>query len=228
VEWQKEKTPGLPMHNPQCLHFNELVYTTYNFNFIHGYSVSGQISYDVFIDEFDAPGTIHRHNDYILTEIQRKNAIDPFIVTTFALTGEEKQRTFIYGDVVAFVSVDEDQVMVIFNNGDLGSIFLYDVQSNVMTFQKDLPESVNAVVKVSGESLVLAGNEKTYAYSMANETLFPILQKGASTLAWEYIQNILLLGNENKVEGYFYPEMVNQKTLQFSDTILDMQIQYTK
>lgn len=228
VAWQKQKTPGLPMHNPECLCFNGLLYTTYNYNYIHGYTATGQINYDVFIDEFDAPGIIYKHSDFILTEIQKKNAVDPYIATTFALTGEEKQRRLITDDVVAFESVDEDQVLVIFNKNNQGSIYLYDVQNDLMSFRHDVPERINTTVKVSGETLVLAGNEKLFAYSMENEVLFTILEKGATILAWEHIQNVLLLGNETVVEGFVYPEMVNQKTLQFSDTILDMQIQYTK
>jgi len=228
LSWFVEVTPGKPMHNDGCLYFDGLLYTTYNYDFIHGYTPAGQIGYHVSIEEFDAPGRIFKHGDFILAEMQKKNTNNPYIVTYYALTGNEKQRRFMDFDVIDFYSMDEQNIIIVTNRNGTGAIYMYDVNNDILTFRREIEETINVTVKTGNETIILAGNSAIYTYNMVTDNLFTILNKGALTLAYEHLSGSLITGSFLKIDVYQYPEMVNQKTLLLSDTILDMHIQYSK
>lgn len=228
LSWSREITPGKPMHRRGCLHFDELLYTTYNYDYIHGYSTTGQIGFNVFIDEFDAPARIYKHHDFILTEVQKKNANNPFIGTYFALTGNEKQRRFIDFNIIDFYTIDNDNVLIIANKPGKGEIYTYDVTADVLTFEYEIQEPINASIRSDNNAIVLAGNSSIYSWSLEFSTLVTILNDGAHQMVYEKLSGRLLTTWYKKLDVYVYPEMVNQKTLLLSDTILDIHIQYSK
>lgn len=228
VAWTREITPGLPIHNNGCLHFNDFLYATYNYDFIHGYTPSGNIGFDVSIEEFDAPERIYRHGEFVLAEVQKKNAIDPYIATYFASTGNEKQRRFIDFDIVDFHAKNKDEVIVACNQEGKGMLYSYNVTNDMLTFILEFQDKINASVKTGTNTLALAGESGIYSYSMVYGIVTEILDSGADVLVFEHLSGSLITGKFTQLELYSYPEMVNQKTLLFSDTILDIQIQYSK
>lgn len=228
LSWAIDITPGNPMHNKGCLYFDELLYTSYNYDYIHGYIVGGQLGFSTSIDEFDAPGRIYKHNEFIVVEVQKKNGHNPFIATYFELTGNEKQRRFMAFDVIDFYSADANNVIIIANQDGNGEIYTYDVNNDILTHMTGVQEKVNASVQTGTKDIVLSGNSSTYLYSMEFGHLVTILNKGSQVLAYEEFSESIIAGMNKKIEVYSYPEMVNQKTLLFSDTILDIHIQYSK
>jgi hypothetical protein len=228
LSWSKEVTPGKPVHNDDCLCFGDLLYVTYNYNYIQGYTPQGQIAFNVFTEEFDAPGNIHKHGDFILVDMQKKNADDPYMATYFASTGNEKQQRLIDFDVTGFHSLDENNVLVAANRNGYGIIYLYDVTANILTLKEELQEGINATATTDNGEMILAGNTQIYLFSAASGQLVSILDDGALTICYEHLSGSLILGSSLKIDVYKFPEMVNQKTLLFSDTILDILVQYSK
>lgn len=228
LAWSLEPTPGKPMHNAGCLHFNSMLYTSYNYSFIQGYTPTGQTGFNVPVDEADAPGRVYRHHDRVLAEIQKKNNSQPHISTYFPSTGNEKQRRFIDFDVIEFISWDNEQVAVITNRDGQGQCYLYNVESDVLTPGPGSQEPFTSAVKTAQEALVVAGTSTVFAYFPVQGLLIPILEEGAMQVVYEHLSGSLILGQQDGIRVYQFPEMVNQKTLLFSDTILDLQIQYSK
>lgn len=228
LSWMKEVTPGKPIHNDGCLHFNGWLYATYNYEYIHGYGPGGQLQFNVFTEEFDAPERIYRHKDFILVEMQKKNANNPYIATYFNTTGNEKQRRFISFDVIDFHNLDDDRVLVVANQAGSGVIFSYDVNADVLTVLKELGEGIRSSAMTIDGMIALAGGAHTFLFTPSTGQLAPVLDHGGMVIRYEHLSGSLMLGSGLNIEVYSFPEMVNQKTLLFSDTILDMHIQYSK
>ena len=228
LEWSIAVPPGTPVHNEGCLHFDELLYATYHYNYIHGYSPSGQVSFNVFTEELDAPERIYRHGEFVLVEMQKKNANNPYIATYFNLTGNLKQKRFIAFDVIDFQSMDENRIVILANKDGHGVISTYDVGADILTDMGETADRLNGSAILGNGVVVIAGEENIHALIPGTGQLFILLNQGAETIRYESISDLLYLATSSKIEVYSYPEMVNQKTLLFSDTILDIQIQYSK
>jgi len=119
IAWQLDQVPGTPIHNDHCLYFDELLYTTFNFDYIFGYTTNGDIEFNVTLEESDAPGRIIKNGSYVLADIKQKNISTPFIATYYTVTGSEKQRRLISFDVVNFHPYDDENVIIVANlNGE--------------------------------------------------------------------------------------------------------------
>ncbi len=228
LEWSIEVPPGTPVHNEGCLHYDELLYATYHYNYIQGYSPAGQVGFNVFTEEFDAPERIFRHREFVIVEMQKKNANNPYIATYFNLTGNEKQKRFITFDVIDFQSIDENMVLILANKDGHGVICTYDVVSDILTYMMETVDRINGSAMMENGVVAIAGEENIHAWIPGTGQLSKLLNQGAETIRYETISDFLYLATSDKIEVYSYPEMVNQKTLLFSDTILDIQIQYSK
>lgn len=228
LAWEKEIPPGQPVHNNDCLYFQELLYTTYYYDYIQGYSPSGQLDFNVFTEDFDSPERIFRHKNLVLVEMQKKNAVDPYIGTYFAATGNLKQKRFINFDITDFHSMDDDRVIILSNKEGHGIIHTYDVGGDILTFMMETDDPVHASVTLGNGLIAIAGEGFTYSYNANTNLLVKLLDKGGSSIAYEHLSGLLFLGNANKIDIYKFPEMVNQKTLLFSDTIFEMHVQYSE
>ena len=230
LAWQLDPTPGKPMHNRDCLFSDELLYATNNYEYIRGYTPAGQTGFSAFIDEMDAPENIIRHGDNILVDMQKKNGDNPYLVTYFAITGNEKQRREINFDIVSFHPMDNALVAVLGNmiNNETGVCHLFAPSSNVLISTTFLPEQINASVLTDDGTIVMAGDNGIYALYKELGNIATIHDKGAQMVEFERLSGSLILGSHLKIEVFDFPEMVNQKTLLFSDTIFDMHIHYSK
>jgi hypothetical protein len=228
LSWMITVPPGTPVHNEECLHFDELLYATYHYEYIRGYGPSGQVNFNVFTEELDAPERIYRHEDYVLVEMQKKNANNPYIGTYFNLTGNLKQKRFIVFDVIDFQSINKNKVVILANKDGHGLISTYDVEADILTNQGETPDRINGSAMLDNSIVAIAGKENIHAWISETGQLLTLLNQGAERIRYETISDFLYLASSTKVEVFSYPEMVNQKTLLFSDTILDIQIQYSK
>ncbi len=230
LAWMLDPTPGSPMHKERCLHFNKLLYTTYNFQFIQGYTPLGQVGFSTFIDETDAPEQIIRHEDYILVDMQKKNGDDPFLVTYSAITGNEKQRREIAFDIVGFHPMNSALVMVVGNlsNSGQGIFQLFAPSSNTLISTSFVQDHINASDLTDDGTIILAGNNGIYAVDKALGSIGTIHDKGAQMIAFERLSGSLILGSHLRIEVYEFPGMVHQITLPLSDTLFDMRIHYSK
>ena len=91
-----------------------------------------------------------------------------------------------------------------------------------------MDELLTASVQVDVERVILATNSKLYEFSATGGELTVVLNSGASGLYFEEISKKLLITNGLEAEVYEYPQMENQKTLLFSDSILCILFEYSK
>jgi hypothetical protein len=107
-------------------------------------------------------------------------------------------------------------------------IYTYEVYNDIITLSREMEDGINGIAMTNNGLILLAGNDRVYAWDPATDQLGTILNTGAQTIVYEYLLGYLILGSLLEIDVYSFPEMVNQKTLLFSDTILDMHLQYSK
>jgi len=223
LNWKQDVIPYLPMHNNNCLFFDEYLYASFNFQYILGYNASGAIVFDTPINEPDAPGRIYKHGDFVLVDMQKKNISSSSINSYFAGTGALKQEILTTFKVLEFFSLDNDLVLIIGNKNGLGAIYEYNVGQNFMSLRKEIAEQIFCAEKISGQEYILATNSEVLQYRYTQNSLSDLISTtGVTRIKYDSYFSMLSLVTGKVLDVYQYPEMVNQKTITFSDTILNI------
>lgn len=229
IDWQLEQVPFQPMHNINCLYFDEYLFSTFFSDYIYAYDASSAIVFNSDVEETESPAVIWRHNNYVLADFQRTNNGQTFIKTMFTLTGLEKQRLLTNYEVVGFHTQQDENVLITANDETQGRVILYDISQNLSTEIVALNAKIkcsetaeNGEVVIGSEGGLFYFNPLQWAVISVNGSL------SANKLSYDDLNNLLYVAVNNKVEIYTWPEMVNQKTLPFSDTILEIHLQFTK
>lgn len=228
--WRIPDIPYNPMHNNNCLYFseNEKLYTSFNYQNIYGFDFTGKITFDASIDDIDAPGTIFKHRDFIMVDFQKKNTSLPFIRTYFELTGAEKQCKLGQLKVVDFFSYSNDSVVVVGNEEGSGRIYFYNVENNSESNILYFDSPIFCVTAINTQLLIVGLENSIFEINLKSSTAVK-LQEGInySVIRFEELSDQLIFVSGNQVLIYSYPEMENQKTILFSDSILDVLLNYS-
>lgn len=224
LAWQIQNIPYQPMHNPGCLFFDELLYTSFNYLYILGFKPSGDINFNTNIGENDAPGRIFRNYDFILVDIQNKGISSSKLNTYYAGTSGLKQEIFTNFKVVEFFSLNVNTALIFANNGIIGKIIVYDIASNTLNEVNEIDEKITCVGKSTFNSFYFIGtNNSVRLYEQALNYFHEDLRNvGADHIDFNQKTGELYISVNNLVDIYNYPEMEYQKTLWFSDTILNI------
>ena len=229
--WRQQDIAYMPMHNDNCLHFakNNILYTSFNDQHILGYDITGKITFDATIDLTDAPGTIVKHSEFVLVDIQKKNSSQPFIRTYSALTGAEKQSKLSLMQVIEFFSYSNDSVIVCGNEGDFGRIYSYDVQKNSNTDILYFDSPIVCVEPIGFKKLLVGLEQGLSELDLITGIPVELQQEiGYSVIRYEKYAGRIFMVKDKQLFIYTYPEMEYQKTVTFSDTILDILLSYSK
>ena len=229
LDWEKGIIPHWPMHNSGCLHFDEWLYVTFDYRNIFGYDYKGIEKYNSEVEDFEAPGRIYKHNNYILTDIQKKNGTNPFISIFHAASGVEANRLNTTFEVVNFISLSDDIVLIIANTDENAYIGEYNVKSNIL---KDLiftETQFLSSVGINSSTIYISTSDNISLYNPNSNVLTPVLQEqGVKHMVYEKISDLLIISTNNELLLLNPPEMTNQKTLLFSDLILNIHLLYSK
>lgn len=229
LDWEKEVIPYWPMHNPGCLHFEDLLYVSYDYRDIFGYNFNGVDQYNSKVGEMDAPGNIFKHNNYILCDIQKKNGTDPHISAFHDASGVEAQRLQTNFKVVDFISRNDDLVTIIANSAGYGAIWEYNITNNAITEMVTSNTSFLSSVGVTSNIIYISTPEYIAEYKINNNTFTPVLyESNIKHIVYEEISDLLLAANDTELLLINLPEITNQKTITFSDLIFDIQLLYSK
>ena len=217
------------MQHDHCLNFYvNTLYASLNYQHIYGYSTQGMITFDATINEMDAPAGIFRHGDYVLVDVQKKNNSQPLIRTHYALTGNEKQSYLNWMQVVEFFSYSNDSVIICANEGGGSKVFFYDVEANSHSELFSFETKMRCVAAIHSYQLIIGLENSLYEVNLNTGNAVKLQQDHSySLIRYETFSGMLYLVLENQIEIYRYPEMEYQKTLTFSDTILDVLLHYS-
>lgn len=227
--WRLPNIEYKPMHNDHCLNFYlNTLYASFNYQHLYGYNITGMITFDAPIAENDAPAGIFRHGDYVLVDVQKKNNSQPLIRTHYALTGNEKQSYLNWMQVVEFFSYSNDSVIVCANEGSGSKVFFYNVEANSHSDLFSFESTMRCVAAINSYQLIIGLENSLYEVNLNTGSAVK-LQQGLSysLVRYETLSGLLYLVLENQLVIYRYPEMEYQKTVTFSDTILDVLLNYS-
>ncbi|MCB0804575.1 MAG: hypothetical protein KDC05_02190 [Bacteroidales bacterium] len=226
--WQFEDYSWEPYHNENCLYYENDLYLTYRSYYIQSVSSNGNIGFTTFIENNESPEEIISFDDYLLVDMQKKNAGTPSVAVYYRNTGIEKQRILTTFDVINFHPYGNDNVLIICNN-QLGSIYHYRLETNYLYQKTSLTEKITASEKIDGNSLLLGTMQGLLQYNIIQNSLTDILADiSIRDILFDKESGKLYLWSDNKVLLYSWPEMENQKTYLFSDSILSLHLQFYK
>jgi hypothetical protein len=180
-------------------------------------------------EESDAPARIFRTGNFILVDFQKKNIEPPFIKTMFYSTGVEKQRIQTSFKVVEFHPLVSNNLVITANNEKYGLILTYKIDQNLLFTEKTLPQKISCSVAIDENSFLIGTDESVFHYNPNQNQLSELLvDQGAERLVFEHQTERVFIAKGNQVLVYLYPQMQYQKTFPFSDTILNLHLQYAR
>ena len=229
LEWKLDVIPYDPIHSFNCLYYDEYLFSSFCYLYIRGYDNYGTQIFNSWIDEFDLPARIFRHNDLILVDKQSKIGGSTYISTYYFISGVEKQKLFSTYKVVEFFSYDTENVIIVANTYEHGTIKLYDPYQNILTEMQSTLDIIISSVKIDQENILIGTENDIYLYNFSQFSLNNILPgKVAYGLRYNEVnKNIYVIGSK-KIEIFNYPGMILQNTYTHSDTILNVLLLYNK
>jgi hypothetical protein len=229
LEWELEQVPSLPMHLENCLYFDEFLYTSFFSDYIYGYTSNGAIVFNATAEESETPGRIWRNDNHMLVDFQRKNNGQPFIKTLYPLTGLEKQRIWTSFRVIDFFDQGEHEVIITANSGTNGRIMRYHIDDNTLSQLKEIADPILCSAQIDNNRLLIATPTGIFLYTI-EEGIWTGVYGSENTIkiSFDDINENVYIISGNSIQVLTWPQMVNQKTFPFSDTILDLHLQFTK
>ena len=92
IAWLKETFPPVPMHNDNCLYFDEELYVSFQTNYIYGYRYNGSQVFNATVENDKSPSRLTKFNEFLLVDLQSKTGGITYLATFYLTTGAEKQR----------------------------------------------------------------------------------------------------------------------------------------
>ncbi len=209
-----------------------LNFVSYTSGFIKGFDYSGAV---VFTASSNAsvfyPLKSGISSKYVLSEQAAFVGATRKLVLYNYPSGSAKQETTSNGEVVEIFAKSEDDFFVFYNQGSTGKLSLYSASGNGFsyTFPYSLNGKVLSVVQLSA-TIYLIGTENgiyKYTYLPQNYVLFKAgLQ--AEELRYDFV-NSQIIGSEGKqIKIFDYPSGMLIQTLTSMDSIVDVQLQYSR
>jgi hypothetical protein len=206
-----------------------LLYVTFDYRDIYGYDPKGVEKYHSTLGDYDAPGKIYKHKDILLVDVQKKNGTNPFIALFYTASGVEAQRLTTLFEVVGFHSLSDDVVLIVANTSGQGYIGEYSVSDNYLTDRLFINTPFLSSEDINPDNVYVSTQEYIAHYSSTTYALTPVLyEQGLKHLMYEDLGNILVAAGDHELLLLNLPEMTNQKTLLFSDLILNFNLLYSK
>jgi hypothetical protein len=229
IVWQKSTIQPFPMHSDNSLYFDEILLVSFNYDHIQGYNEGGSVVFNSSTQPTDAPARIFRTGNFVLADFQKKNTVPSFIKTMYFTTGAEKQRIQTSFKVVDFHTHTNNTLVITANNANNGLILSYKIDQNLLYTEKTLPQKINCSAAIDENHYLIGTDASLLQYHRGQNQLMELLAgQGAERLVYEHQTERVFIAKGNQVLVYQYPQMQYQKTFPFSDTILNLHLQYAR
>lgn len=227
--WTIETAPPLPMHSENCLIYDEFLYASFDSYYIYGYRYDGSNIFSTTIEEGKRPSKIKKFNDLLLADLQSKTGGNTYIATYYTVSGSEKQRLQTNYEVVEFLNLDEDNVLIAANKYGQGVINSYNPYQNVETQIMEVPGRIQCAVKLSNSNYLISTDEKIYEYIHEYTTITQVLPGTAALrLKFDDLNSMVYTVEPYLIKEIKYPQMTYQSSHLLQDSILDVHLLYNK
>ena len=228
-DWEKEVFPPIPMHNNDCLHFDENLFVSYHTNYIYGYRHNGSQMFNTIVENDKTPSVLARFNELLLVDLQSKTGGITYVATYYLATGAEKQRLATNYRVVDFFKTDNNNVLIAGNSMEEGVLKLYDPYLNIETALLPVPGKIACIEKLTDNNFIIGTDNTLLIYDHDQSLLTSILPgKVAYRIRFDETENNIYTVSAKLIEKIKYPQMLFQKSYPIPDSIFNIHLLYNK
>lgn len=229
LDWFKESFPPVPMHNDDCLYFDEDLYVTFNTNYIYGFRHNGAQSYNSTVENDKSPSRLATFNEFLLVDLQSKTGGITYLSTFYLVTGAEKQRITTNYKVVEFFKIDDNNVLIAGNSSGEGVLIKYDPYANIATTLLPVPGKIACIEKLPYNKFIIGTDNSILFYDHEQNSLTSILPgKVAYRIQFDETENNIYTVAPKLIEKIKYPQMLSQKLYPLPDSIFNIHLLYNK
>ncbi len=229
IEWELQPIPFFPMHNANCLHFDELLFVANNYFNIKAYSSTGNSVFTADIGQNEKPGRIFRFNEFLLCDMQSKNGGSTNLITWYIGSEKEKQRLSTIYEVVDYAAILEDEILLAVNTDGIGSVKLYNVKLNELTDLFEFTVEILSMEKTGDGQVLIGAGADVYLYAFPGN--YPeVVLPGTSSyrLNFENLSQRLYVVNGYSIDVFNFPQLEPLQHIPLNDSILKIHFHYNK
>ena len=231
VVWQVPLLSSPPYrYFEDILYLSPLLYVANYNGSIYGYNRNGTVIYssNVFPDYF--PEKLGFTNNFLLADLHSKTGNVSLLAAYYLATGSYMQSTNLTMDVIAFETVDNDNVLVFGNEGSIGKILEYTISQNKLRVLKVFPDGIiHAIARKDDQNIFIAGNQAVHWYIRPTNTLVEFLPgKQNALIDFDKVNNRLYALSNHNLATY---EMFNSTpvlNIPVVDSALALHLLYNK
>ena len=229
LDWLKETFPPVPMHNDECLYFDEELYISFHTNYIYGYRYNGSQMFNTSVENDKTPSRLTKFNEFLLIDLQSKTGGITYMATYYLATGAEKQRLATNYKVVDFFKIDNNNVLIAGNSLGEGVLKLYDPYLNIETHLLPVPGKIACIEKLTDNNFIIGTDNNILLYDHNLSILTSILPgKVAYRIRFDETENNIYTVSPKLIEKIKYPQMLFQKSYPIPDSIFNIHLLYNK
>ena len=229
LDWLKEAFPPVPMHNNNCLYFDEELYVSFQANYIYGYRSNGSQVFNTIVENDKTPSRLAKFNELLMVDLQSKIGGITYVATYYLATGAEKQRLVTNYKVVDFFKIDENNVLIAGNNSGEGVLNMYDPYTNIETILITVPGNITCIEKLPNNNFIIGTDNTILVYDHDQSFLTSILPgKVAYRIRFDETENNIFTVAPKLIEKIKYPQMLPQNSYPLPDSIFDIHLFYNK
>lgn len=126
-------------------------------------------------------------NNYLVGDFKSLNGGHHTWLTFYKETGERLHRFAANISVVHFFQMGTDNRLIVFGNqGDLGVVSQYIIETNILTATHFLDIAIRDVVQQSAHGFIIAGAHAIYAYDLSTNMLTELVHTPSEIVSLEY------------------------------------------
>lgn len=229
IDWQIDPFPPIPMHNDDCVYFDEELYVSFQTNYINGYRFNGSQIFNTIVENDKSPSGLAKFNEFLLVDLQSKTGGITYLATYYLVTGAEKQRIATNYKVVDIFKIDNNNVVIAGNNSGEGVLMKYDPYTNIQMTLLIVPGEIACIEKLPDNNFIIGTDNNILVYDHDQNSLTSILPgKVAYRICFDDTENNIFIVSPKLIEKIKYPQMLPQNSYPLPDSIFDIHLLYNK
>lgn len=231
VVWQVPLISVPPYREFEDVYFAwPLLYVAYYEGKIFGYDRSGLVTYSSIIEPGYFPEKIGKNGDFVLALLRQKTGYMRKIGVYYASSGSLMQFLELPSDIVAFKTIDKDNVLLFGNNGNTGTILKYTISLNQVRQLHDfLDGNIGEVAQMNNDNFFISGAHAIHWFIYPTNTLTEYISNAPLALIdFDVVNDQLYALSNHLLTVYNFPSIMPLVNIKVADSALAIHLMYNK
>lgn len=231
VLWQVPLLSAPPYRYFEDVLFDKsFLYVAFYKGKILGYDRSGMIVYSAVTESAYFPEKLGTTGDFILAGLRQKTGNTRKIGVYYAVSGSLVQSLEVPLDVIAFKSVDYDNVLVFGNNGNTGTIMEYTVSLNKLRQLHIFTDGkIASVAQMNSDNYFISGQSAVYRFIYPTNTLVKYISDAPKAfLDFDMVNDRLYALYDHRLSIFAIPVATPVGSILVADSALAFHLMYNK